>query len=490
MQRQTTAKHRFNMLNTVTLSNWQFFLLLALSAYALMKLVVLPLLQRLIYYRSQNTERILDEELEFGLPAYAMANRQLWVDRIISDPQVSAAIDEAASKAGSKEQTLKQAQKFATEIVPTFNALLYFRVGYWVARHWLRLFYWIQVGFSAQSEYKNIPKDSCVVMVSNHRSNFDPLLLIYLTSKTAPVSYSAGEWALVFPFQQFLHAMGFFIVRRDQSDNPLYHKILERYVFLATAHCIPQGVFVEGGLSRDGQIQPLKLGMLNYMVKALGQENCKDIVFIPCAINYDKIPEDRTLIAHQDEGFKHKGRFWSLLSFLKFVATVTTYVMPRRHKPFGYACVNFGQPLSLNAWQQQHDVVIAEQDNEQRRHSISALGSDLAENIAGLIPVLPTYILASVLANSDDLPISELKLKVRATQLIDGLLEADVPVFLPNNDGDYALSQGIYVLLRRKIIEPTGDGQFRLVASTSDLLDYYCNTISDFVDSISDKGQN
>jgi len=476
------------MQETVTLANWQFFLLLLLAAYAVWRLLILPLLQRLIYRRSQSTERVLDEELEFGLPSYAMANRQLWVDRIISDPQVIDAIDKAAEKSGSREKALNEAKQFATQIVPSFNALLYFRIGNWVARKWLRLYYWIQVGFSEHQEYKNIPRDSTVVMVSNHRSNFDPLFLIYLTSKTAPVSYSAGEWALVTPFRQFIHALGFFIVRRDQTGNALYHKVLERYVFLATSHSIPQGLFIEGGLSRDGRIQPLKLGLLNYLVKALGKGNCKDIVFIPCAINYDKIPEDRTLVAHQQEGFKSKGALYSLFSFLKFLTTVGTYVMPRRHKPYGYACVNFGQPVSLTAWQQKHDVVIDEQDDTSRRESITTLGNDLAERIGNLIPVLPTYLLASVLGNSDDLPISELKLKVRATQLIDDMIAAGLPVFLPNNDGDYALSQGIYVLLRRKIIEPTGDGQFMLVESNRKLLEYYCNTIAGFVASISDDG--
>jgi len=478
------------MQETVSLTNWQFFLLLLLAAYALWHLLFLPLLQRLIYHRSQNTERILDEELKFGLPSYAMANRQLWVDRIISDPQVNETINKLAEESGSKETVQTDAKKFATEIVPTFNAVLYFRIGYWVARKWLRLFYWIQVGFSEHEQYNDIPKDSCVVMVSNHRSNFDPLLLIYLTSKTAPVSYSAGEWALVTPFQQFLHALGFFIVRRDQPDNALYHKILERYVYLATSHCIPQGVFVEGGLSRDGRIQPLKLGLLNYLVKALDEGNCKDIVFIPCALNYDKIPEDKTLIAHQEEGFETKGVLYSLFSFLKFFTTVVTYVMPRRHKPFGYACVNFGKPVSLNAWQQERGVIISEQDKSKRRQSITALGNDLAGQIGNLLPVLPTYLLASVLGNSDDLPISELKLKVRATRLIDDLLAVGVPVFLPNNDGDYALSQGIYVLLRRKIIEPTGDGRYRLVESKRKLLEYYCNTIAGFVDSVSDRNDS
>ncbi len=476
------------MEGTVTLRNWQFFFLMLTAAYALLQLLILPLLQRLIYNRSQTAERILDEELEFGLPSYALANRQLWVDRIVSDPKVKEAIANAANTLESKDAAWAEARKYATEIVPTFNAILYFRVGYWLARRFLRLFYWIQVGFSAQSDYQGIPKDSCVVMVSNHRSNFDPLLLIYLTSKLAPVSYSAGEWALVTPFQQFLHALGFFIIRRDQPDNALYHRILERYVFLATSHCIPQGVFIEGGLSRDGRIQPLKLGLLNYLVKAIDENNCKDIVFVPCALNYDKIPEDKTLIAHQEDGFKEKGPLYSLFAFLKFFATVATYVVPRRHKPYGYACVNFGKPVSLKAWQQERNVVIKDQEDPDRRESITALGEELAARINCLVPILPTYLLAKVLSDSDDLPISELSLKVRATKLIEDLSSFDAPIFLPNNDGDFALSQGIYVLLRRKVIEPTGDGRFALVESKRKLLEYYCNTLSGFIDSVSYNG--
>ncbi len=74
--------------------------------------------------------------------------------------------------------------------------------------------------------------------------------------------------------------------------------------------------------------------------------------------------------------------------------------------------------------------------------------------------------------------------------MIDDLIGVGVPVFLPNNDGDYALSQGIYVLLRRKIIEPTGDGQFKLVESNRKLLEYYCNTIAGFVESVTEPGDS
>jgi len=138
------------MAGTVTLAGWQFVLLLVLATYAVWRLLLFPVLQRLIYRRSQITEKILEEELQFGLPAYAMANRQLWVDRVISDPEVNAAIEHAAESLGSKKSAQREARKFASEIVPSFNALLYFRIGYWIARKWLRLFYWIQVVFSSK----------------------------------------------------------------------------------------------------------------------------------------------------------------------------------------------------------------------------------------------------------------------------------------------------------------------------------------------------
>lgn len=467
------------MSSNIVLNQWQFWLLTLLAFYGVTQLLLLPLLQKLIYRRSRKREHTLSEELQFGLSSYALANRELWLDRVIGDSEVQQAINEWAEyKQQSIIDTRHEARSYADEIVPRFNALLYFKFGYWMARSFLRLFYWIQVGFSAQKTYGDIPKDSTVIMVSNHRSNFDPFLLIYLTSKTAPVSYSAGEWALVTPFRQLLHAIGFYIVRRTAADNKLYHRVLERYVFLATSNTMPQGMFIEGGLSKDGSMQPLKLGLLNYLCKAYDKNHCKDIVFIPCALNYDKIPEDKTLIQHQDEGFTEKSRLYSLLSFLKFFITVATYIMPRPQKPFGYACVNFGKPISLRHWQQHRDIDLHQLEKNDRRAFIGELGDELAQEIRNLLPILPTNLLATVLQTVDDHGITELKLKYKATELIEQLRSANKPLFLPNNDGNYALSQGIYILLRCNIIKPTGDGRFIIVEEQRKLLDYYSNTIT------------
>ena len=110
-----------------------------------------------------------------------------------------------------------------------------------------------------------MPPDASVVFVINHRSNMDYVLVTYLVSESSALSYAVGEWARVWALQSLIRAMGGYFVRRD-SSNPLYRKVLARYVHMATASGVAQAVFPEGGLTRDGSLRPPKLGMLSYMV--------------------------------------------------------------------------------------------------------------------------------------------------------------------------------------------------------------------------------
>lgn len=467
------------MSEIVELRFWHYVALLLLATYGLLQLIILPLIQKFIYRRFQATERKLDDELDFGLPTYALATRRLWIDRLRADPEVQEVIKEIIKEGGISDiDVRKKALKYANEIVPSFNAFFYFRLGYWVTKFSLRLLYWVRVGYETERNYDQITKDDTVVLVSNHRSNFDPLLLIHWTSHRAPLSYSAGEWALAFPFRQILHAFGFYIISRKRSGDKLYHCLLRRYVFLATSQSVPQGLFLEGGLSRDGQMRSLRLGLMSYLLRANGEGSCKDILFVPAALNYDRIPEFKSLIAHQDKGFKSKGAFYSLYSFIRFIATVATYVMPRRHKPFGYSCANFGKPVSLNDWQKKNKVNLNKLSDKKRREMIGKFGQELAEKIDNIIPVLPTNILAQVFKDNTEFPLSEIELKTRSIVLMKKLRKKGVSVFLPKNDEDYALSQGIYILIREKIIYPTGDGRFKLVKNAEKSLAYYSNLIS------------
>src|SRR4029079_9995657 len=115
------------------------------------------------------------------------------------------------------------------------------------------------------------------------------------------LSYAVGEWARVWPLQTLIRSTGAYFVRRNSGD-PLYRRVLERYIHMATAAGVPQAVYPEGGLSRDGRLRPPKLGLLDYMLRGFDPRGERDLVFIPVGINYDRVLEDRTLLLDVETG--------------------------------------------------------------------------------------------------------------------------------------------------------------------------------------------
>jgi len=60
--------------------------------------------------------------------------------------------------------------------------------------------------------------------------------------------------------------MGAYFVRRDSKDE-LYRRVLERYIAMATEAGVPQALFPEGGLTRDGRMREPRLGVIDYMMR-------------------------------------------------------------------------------------------------------------------------------------------------------------------------------------------------------------------------------
>ncbi|TMJ50752.1 MAG: glycerol-3-phosphate acyltransferase, partial [Alphaproteobacteria bacterium] len=90
----------------------------------------------------------------------------------------------------------------------------------------------------------------------------DYVLVTYMVAASSALSYAVGEWARVWLLESIIRAMGGYFIRRDSRD-PLYRRVLARYVQLATAEGVTQAMFPEGGLSRDGALRPPKFGLLS-----------------------------------------------------------------------------------------------------------------------------------------------------------------------------------------------------------------------------------
>src|SRR5260221_749040 len=254
----------------------------------------------------------------------------------------------------------KQARTYLQEIVPKFNLLAYYRVGAPIARAIMHFLYRPVVERKILQEFnRTAPKGATVVYIINHRSNADYVLVAHMLFKLVSLSYAVGEWARVWPLNHLFKWFGGYFIRRRYRE-PLYHAVLSKFVQTITRNGVTQGVFIEGGLTRDGAFQKPKLGMLDYLVTAKRDPEFHEPLFIiPTAINYDRVLEDRNLteelLGKEDRATKGE----KLKTTFDFLFRSLFRSMLKRVKRYGYAIVTFGTPISVDDFVRDHPDVLS-----------------------------------------------------------------------------------------------------------------------------------
>ena len=465
------------MTKTVALPLWLLVLVLLLALWAALERLLIPSVR---WFLRRRVNRVLEEintRLKIQVPSLALTKRAVLIDRLTYDPQVLEAVAaHARENTMPREVVMGQVGRYAREIVPAFNAYAYFHFGYWLARNLAKSLYRVRLGYSDEEGLARIAPRSTIVFLMNHRSNMDYVLVAYLAAEKAALSYAVGEWARIWPLQTLIRSMGAYFVRRNSRDA-LYRAVLGRYVAMATAAGVTQAVFPEGGLSRDGKLRPPKLGLLDYMVRGFDPEGDRDIAFIPVGINYDRTLEDRTLLFHFGPEHEKTGKLAAAMRTLRFVGRNLALVASNRWHRFGYACVNFGSPVSLKAWMRSEGVDFRALDADSRRARVEDLGKELMAAVAEVIPAVPVSLAATVFTRDPGKAWSELELKAECARLMDALSARGAHVYVPRGDQDYAISVGLRMLTLRHLVDES-NGLFSARKSELPLLAYYANSIA------------
>lgn len=479
------------MAELVSLPFWLFSLLGLLAIVAVIDRLLAPSVRWFFRRRVNDAIDELNERLDLEIQPFRLTRRQGLIDQLLYDPDVIAAVDEQHKASGKPRAVLmKDAQRYATEIVPSFSPLTYFGIGTRAAK-WLSQFaYRVRLGFTNDDAFKTIPKGASVVFVMNHRSNMDYVLVTYLASKRASLSYAVGEWAQVIFLHSLLRSMGAYFIRRN-SKNQLYRRVLSAYVRKATREGVTQAVFPEGGLSRDGTLGEPKLGLLSYMVSGFRVDDGKDIVFIPVGINYDRVLEDRILTARKEQEATGRDFRVRLAKVASFLGHLIKLRFQGRLYRYGYACVSFGNPISLTefAVDQEIDFSAHYETGDPVEHKardahfagVQKLGQRLLDEIGTIIPVLPVALVATVLLENEDHWMGDLELKSKVFDLMKAMEEAGYHVHIPRHDRDYMVETGIRMLKLRHIMEVDVDGLSRANLNEQLLLEYYANSIAHIV---------
>ncbi len=467
------------MTTEVTLPLWLVLLAGALALWAALTRILVPGVRWMLRRRVNRLIEDLNRRLPVKIPPFALARRRALIDRLSFDPKVLAAVEAESFATGKPRAVLMgEVERYAGEIVPAFNAYLYFRIGYWLARRVASSLYRVRLGFADEAALAAIPSGSTVVFVMNHRSNFDYVLVAFLAADRTALSYAVGEWARIWPLQTLIRALGAYFVRRN-SGRPLYRRVLESYVAMAVENGVAQAIYPEGGLSRDGRLRPPKLGLIDYMLKAFDPKGARDLVFVPVGINYDRVLEDRSLLLTLDADRPRKGRFDALATTLRFLVHNLRLMALGRWYRFGYACVNFGTPVSARDWIAANGPDLPGADKERRIAVIERFAGELMARVAAIVPALPVSLVATVLLRAPERAWTELEIKAAVKELMDRLTRAGAKVYVPRRDQDYAVGAGLRMLTLRHLVALDEEGLYRVEPRELPLLRYYANAIAE-----------
>jgi glycerol-3-phosphate O-acyltransferase len=455
------------------------WLLVAISAFALWSLVERLLIPSVRWLLRRRLNRLIDSvnrRLDVEIKPFQLTKRQVLIDRLVYDPSVIEAANEHARASNlPRDVAMAEVRRYAREIVPSFNAYLYFRIGYALGRALANLFYRVRLGFADAETMAGVQPGTTVVFVMNHRSNMDYVLVAFLAAERTALSYAVGEWARIWPLQQLIRAMGAYFVRRN-SNNPVYRRVLERYVHMATEAGVAQAMYPEGGLSRDGRLREPRLGLYDYMLKSFDPAGAHDIVFVPVALNYDRVLEDRTLLRSLDREAPRRSAWFAAQTTASFWLGQLWLMLTGRWYRFGYACVNFGRLVSARAWLARHGGDLRGLDKERRFAVVGRLAAEVMAEVARLVPVLPVSLIATVLLDAEQ-PIDEFELKLRAGKLMAEFEANGAKLYVPRGDRDYAIHVGLRMLALRHLVEER-DGMFAAVPEEQSLLAYYANSVA------------
>ncbi|OED46320.1 glycerol-3-phosphate acyltransferase [Rhodobacteraceae bacterium (ex Bugula neritina AB1)] len=446
------------MTQTVELPLWLFVLIVGFAAVTFASHFLFPSVRWFFRRRLERAVARLNKRLERPIEPFKLARRHDMIQRLIHDPQVAqAAADHAAAEGIPDNVAFEQVRRYAREIVPGFSAFAYFGFAIRAARLLSNAVYRVRLGHQDEQALRAIDPNATVIFVMNHRSNMDYVLVTYLAANRSALSYAVGEWARVWPLSRLIRAMGAYFIRR-RSRNDLYRKVLAAYVRLATRGGSTQAMFPEGGLSLDGGLAPPKLGLLKYIVQGYDPEG-RDVVFVPVALNYDRVLEDKILTsAARDPERRFRARIG--LVALRLLRQLWLWVTGGYHRS-GYAGVNFGRPLSLAGFGAGSEGDITKM-----------LAQELMERISAIVPVLPVPLIAAILLRHG--PLSRAAVEHRLKQLVAAMPLAYVHI--PRDNLAYATEAGLRQLLRRGLVTEAG-GKVLPVEGRQELLAFYANSI-------------
>lgn len=274
-----------------------------------------------------------------------LSHRRTLVRDLVQAPLVREAINEAVNQDPqlSIDKAEKQALAYANEMASDFSYPVIRFLEVVLSWFWNKLYEGIQV--SNIEAIQEAAHGHEVVYVPCHRSHIDYLVLSYLLFRRGlnPPHIAAGINLNMPIVGGILRRGGAFFMRRSFKGNALYTAVFNEYLHTLFRRGFSVEYFVEGGRSRTGRMLQPKAGMLAMTLRSFARDSRLPILFVPVYIGYERVFEGRTYLGELRGASKKKESIFDLFK-----------VFSALKQRFGKVAVNFGEPIRLNDFLDQH----------------------------------------------------------------------------------------------------------------------------------------
>ncbi|OOR98692.1 glycerol-3-phosphate 1-O-acyltransferase [Haemophilus paracuniculus] len=273
-----------------------------------------------------------------------LPDREVMFNKLLNSAVIQTAIqEEATNKKISEEKARKEAEKILNEIAADVrheSLRMADRVLSWL---WNKLYQGINVQ-NGDRVRKLALEGHEIVYVPCHRSHMDYLLLSYILyhQGLVPPHIAAGINLNFFPAGPIFRSWGAFFIRRTFKGNRLYSTIFREYLAELFYRGYSVEYFIEGGRSRTGRLLEPKTGMMSMTLQALQRGLARPISIVPVYIGYEHVLEVDTYAKELRGAEKEKENAGLVLRVIK------------KLRNLGQGYVNFGEPIQLNNYLNQH----------------------------------------------------------------------------------------------------------------------------------------
>jgi glycerol-3-phosphate O-acyltransferase len=278
---------------------------------------------------------------------------------------------------------------------------------------------------------------------------------------------AAGKNLAFWPVGYIFRKAGAFFIRRSFRQPRLYVEVFYRYIKALLEEGHPIEVYIEGGRSRNGKLVLPKTGFLSILLQAHAEGFCKDLVFVPTSMVYDRIMEEQSYRKEIEGGEKEQEKLKHILGARRLLK-----------RKYGKVYIRFSPPVSLNEYLQQTNLAQQEVPRRFAFHLVKAI------NDVTLVTPLTLVATAILGAHRRGFLYSELLDTVET--LIRFLKAYSIPMAASLGDSNRATQETLSLLLSWKVVEVLEDVDqeeetFYFVEDDKKIeLEYYKNNIIHF----------